>query len=216
MVTKLKNPFIGLMLLSFLLTSPGCNRPKIQLNLEEEIEYFGEDFLKHFPREIYPQYSFVFSQDIFDSHPHVWLKVRLSELEKDSLLNYLKENSIATYAAEDTCVLALDSHLNSDNRYESDKQNFRTRRLENKSEACGVELLPIPKFYGIDLKEDPNSPSGLWGYNFYVLSAEKGEFYDRSILTNSAFAPDGWDHGISKGVALNESTNIAIYWSDVW
>ena len=50
----------------------------------------------------------------------------------------------------------------------------------------------------------------------YVLESEKGIFMIPEKLPNGVYTPKGWEHGYSKGVAINNETGAVIYWADIW
>ena len=189
---------------------------KEEVNYKDINNYFGVEFTSHFPKEATFPYTLTFSGDVIYHHPSVWLKTSVENKELDSLRTYLSHVSKAIYSSEDSCLLVIDQQSKTDNWIEFDKRNFRSRRTQNRSEECGFELLPVPNFFLEDWQESKYSLTGIVGYIFYVIEAERGEFNNRITLTNSAFAPEGWDHGMSKGVAINMEKKKVIFWVDAW
>lgn len=207
---------IKVLIIAQVLIITGCFNGTEVMNYSDVYDLFGVEFVDHFPKEVKYPYQFTVSGDVIDTHPSVWLKSKLEGSHLDSLIGYLEKESLAIYDSEDSCLLVIDGHLRSSNWLEFDKRDFRERRTPNKSNECGKELLPIPNFFTKGWEENESSPTGLKGYKFFVLEAEKGKFVSEDLNTNGAFAPEGWDNGLSKGIAINESSRAIIYWADIW
>jgi hypothetical protein len=39
---------------------------------------------------------------------------------------------------------------------------------------------------------------------------------DDKYLVNDIEMPNGWEHGFSRGFAVNEESNLIIFWLEVW
>ncbi|MCL6260754.1 hypothetical protein M3O96_16755 [Aquiflexum sp. TKW24L] len=95
----------GLMFIVVLIIISSCNN-KRSLNFGEEINYFDDGFIDHFPKKIRYRNSFqAVSQNISISHPYVWLKYHPDQTELDSIKNSAKALSIAVYNSEDSCLV---------------------------------------------------------------------------------------------------------------
>ncbi|MBN3584562.1 hypothetical protein JYB64_19380 [Algoriphagus aestuarii] len=203
-----------IVLLSFMLLS--CGR-KIDLKFPKEIDYFNESFVNFFPEKVPLSYSkLIVSQDITHSHPYVWLKFYEGKEEISKLTLELEKNAIATYVSEDTCILSIDKHLNSQNWFRFDK-NSRTKTEKDFSfNPCSKSNFPVPNFFEEGWGSSDNGLIGLEGYILYVIDAKSGLFMDSTKLPNGRYTPEGWKHGYSKGVAINSKLGVVIYWADIW
>ena len=196
----------------------GCLNMKKELKFEPEmISYFDPSFIDHFPDEVplaYHQTSV--SHDISHSHPHVRLKYFAQDSEYDSIKEYLSEISLAIYNSDDTCLIVLDQHLNEDNWYNFEKTSRVPKKIPYPNKDCLEGKLPVPKIYETDWRDSENTSTGLNGYKLYVIEAKSGLYLEKEKLPNGLYTPTGWEHGISKGIALKEEDNSILFWTEVW
>ncbi|MCH7403892.1 hypothetical protein ACFOUP_08785 [Belliella kenyensis] len=188
-----------------------------ELNFEEEIDYFEEGFIDHFPKKIKFLGSLhSISQNISNSHPHVWLKFFPDKGKLDSVENAVKLKAIGKYFSEDTCLVVIDKHLNSKNWYKIDKTQRYPKKIEYGDHDCHKEKYPVPNFFDDWWMDTDQNMTKLKGYTMYVLEAKKGVYMNPKKLPNGLYTPSGWEHGISKGVAINKEKGAVIYWADIW
>lgn len=192
----------------------GCGKKKLEF---KGLAYFPKDFTSHFPNEV--PYSFsqhVVSQNLSNSHPYVWLKYNLGRNEMDSILTKLKDDAIAIYQSDDPCLLVIDKHLNKENWRNFDKTVRKPKVVAYNEKSCQQKKLPVPNFYEESWEEDEGNLTGIVGYEMFVLSAKSGVFMDSTKLPNGLYTPEGWKHGVSKGVAVNRGSETIIFWADIW
>jgi hypothetical protein len=121
----------GLMSILILLFISSCNDKK-SLNFGEDINYFDDRFIDHFPKKIRYRNSYqAISKNISISHPYVWLKYYPDLTELDSIKNSAKAISIAVYDSEDSCLVVIDKHLTAQNWIKYDKKNQKTEKSRN-------------------------------------------------------------------------------------
>jgi hypothetical protein len=198
----------------FLFGLIACNR-NIELEFPDEINYFDREFVSFFPKEIPESYSkIIVSKDRNYSHPFVWLKIRKSKEELSMLVSELKSTALDIYSTEDTCLLVIDKHLDRTNWFKIGK--IEKKNLDFVYNECCLDKLPVPNFYEDGWEETDKGLTGLVGYDMYVIDAQPGVFMDSTKLPNGKFTPQGWKHGFSKGVAINEEEGKIIYWADIW
>ncbi|PTB95559.1 hypothetical protein C9994_11115 [Marivirga lumbricoides] len=211
MKTKLFLPLLSLLIF-------GCLGMKDELKFDPEIiNYFDKSFIDHFPDEVpvaYHQASV--SQNISNSHPHIRLKYYAQDVEFDSVKEYLVKNAVAIYNSDDTCLVVLDRHLNNDNWYKIDKTLRVPKKIPYPNKDCLDGKLPVPKLYDPNWGDTNTTSTGLKGYKLYLIEAKSGLHLEKEKLPNGLYTPAGWEHGISKGIALREDDNSIIYWSEVW
>jgi hypothetical protein len=206
----------GLMSILILLIISSCN-DKRSLNFGEDINYFDDGFIDHFPKKIRYRNSYqAISQNISISHPYVWLKYYPDQTELDSIKNSAKAISIAVYDSEDICLVVIDKHLTSQNWIKYDKKIRNPKKLEVRELNCQEGKYPVPNFFKEWICETNLTLTKLEGYKMYVLESEKGIYMNPEKLPNGVYTPKGWEHGYSKGVAINNETGAVIYWADIW
>jgi hypothetical protein len=193
-----------------------CNSER-SLNFGEKINYFGVELINHFPDKIRHKGSVhAISQDITTSHPYVWLKYFPESKKLDSIQNSVKSTAIAVYDSEDNCLIVIDKHLTADNWYIYDKKIRNPKKIEYNEQDCNGEKYPVPNFYEEWIYETNKTLTKLEGYKLYVLEASKGLHMNPEKLPNGLYTPKGWEHGYSKGVAINRDKGSVIYWADIW
>jgi len=74
-------------------------------------------------------------------------------------------------------------------------------------------MLPVSNFAFCDASKVPDK--FLNQATIYVLGAEKGKFITNEFLVpNGVGLPDGWEHGYTKGIAIQGRT--VAYWLEIW
>ncbi|MFD2033699.1 hypothetical protein ACFSKL_02795 [Belliella marina] len=194
----------------------GCTREK-EVKFEEGLNYFDDTFIDHFPVKIKHIGSVqAVSQNISNAHPHVWLKYYPGKIRLDSIESSAELRAIGKYSSDDTCLIVIDKHLTSKNWYKIDKKIRNPKLIEYGDLDCHKGKFPVPNFYGEWWAETEKTLTKLEGYTMYVLEAKKGIHMDPKKLPNGLYTPLGWEHGISKGIAINKKTGAVIYWADIW
>jgi len=134
----------------------------------------------------------------------------------DSIQNAVEQKAIGSYSSEDSCLVVVDKHLNEDNWFKIKKDVRNPKPISYEDKECHEGKLPVPNFYGEWWSETEETLTKLKGYQLYVLEAESGKFMDEEKLPNGMYTPKGWEHGYSKGVAINKETGTVIFWADIW
>ena len=93
---------------------------------------------------------------------------------------------------------------------------------------CYDDKFPIPNFYEFSYNAENET---IWqfdesviktecklpvDYEIFVLEAKKGKFVNDSLLSEETMMPKSWEHGLSKGVAIDKANSIIIYWLNIW
>lgn len=168
-----------------------CSKER-ELKFEENINYFDEGFVDHFPKKInYLGSLHSISQNISNDHPHVRLRYFPNKRKLDSIENSSKLIAIGIYSSNDTCLVVLDKHLNSENWFKIDKDLRFPKPIEYEDKDCHKDKYPVPNFYEEWWMETDKTLTKLEGYTMYVLEAKKG-------------------------IAINRGTGAVIYWADIW
>lgn len=125
-----------------------------------------------------------------------------------------KESSIAEYKSNQECLLVL-NRFSTHKNYGYPKESEINKNLIDLD--CYNDLFPIPNFSNFSAYQTEMTSSKLHeDFIIYVLEAQPGEFLEKNDLTNNKFMPEKWNHGFSKGVALNEEEKLIIYWTIIW
>ena len=192
--------------------------PLLDMEFQKGIKTFDSKFTDHFPREIRSnKSSYSISEDISYSHPGIWLKINMDDDSLHNMVDYLTQNAIAKYSPFDTCLLIIDQHLTEKNQLNYNKENEPGRIVAIRDKPCQRNKYPIPNFWRGIFKETNETSVGLEkDYTLFVLESEKGMFMDKDKLPNGKYTPKGWEHGYSKGIAININTETIIYWFDIW
>ncbi len=203
--------------------STTCDFQSAQLNeLNESYSKFRESykpiFVDHFPEKIAKlPAKFYNSRDTRRSHPGFRLRVILDWDEISKIQSHLKTNAKAIYKSEDDCLLLIDAHITEENRLKFDKNLRYGPVLQDIDRPCHANKYPVPKFWQKGWNESDETLIGLKpGYILYVIEAESGIFLDRDKLPNGKYTPFGWEHGFTKGIAINKNEKSVIYWFDIW
>jgi hypothetical protein len=192
--------------------------PGFTMAYEDGLKNFESAFVDHFPKDFNSENSTLhLSDDINTSHPGIWLKTEIESSYADTLLNFLQAKSIASYSPSDSCLLVVDSHLTEDNwlTYDKTERNGREARIINKD--CHKGVLPVPKFWTGGLFETKDTKVGIKNtYRLFVLDSKSGPFRNLDSLPNGKYTYQGWDHGYTKGIALDRDREQVIFWFDIW
>ena len=55
------------------------------------------------------------------------------------------------------------------------------------------------------------------GFNLYILDAKSGIYFRPNLDEElDTYMPEYWEHGYSKGFAVNKEKDIVIYWIVIW
>jgi len=214
----MKNHKKRFLILSFaLILLSSCydyNDPYSQI--EKSLSNFDSGLVSHFPRN---RTKYVFQSSsltvIADTNSKdrfgVWARVRyrISErIDIDSLINMYSSSAIKECYHNDSCNLLLPR-----------KALFYNTIGESEVLPCSNSeaIIPVPLFEAElqdlnleDLKYLPES------YTLYVLGAKPGKYVHENLLMEEGYMPEGWEHGYTKGVAINKEKREAIYWIEIW
>ncbi|PQL93365.1 hypothetical protein [Apibacter adventoris] len=208
--------FFTFLFISILL---GCSqKPKTLTTLNDKIyeQYkngFKKNFINQFPekKKAWDTYI-IFTEDIQDHKTSLFLYDY--NLHKEELLRVknIINTSITKYIPKDSCLLIV-------NRFDYLDLNgvVKTKKIDTNlvKRNCYVGKYPIPNF--LDYKGSEGQPMKLSeNYTIYVLEAKAGEYDDNFKMKPNKQMPKKWEHGYSKGIALNEKDKEIIYWSIMW
>ncbi|MBR8538379.1 hypothetical protein KDU71_22600 [Carboxylicivirga sediminis] len=136
-----------------------------------------------------------------------------SEQFKEAL-STIRKSSIAEYPSDAECLLVLNRFATHSN-YGYPKKHEIDHNIINLD--CYKDLYPIPNFSNFSsYQTDETEPKLQKEFNIYVLEAKTGRFLAEEDITKGLYMPEEWKHGYSKGVAVNESKKLMIFWVIIW
>ena len=126
---------------------------------------------------------------------------------REDNLDILKENivnnTIQITKYNDSCSFVLDRSKNKYMSYEN-------------CISC-TSCFPIPRFIEegdyFNINDQYPLPND---FDIYILEAKKGHFLDNHLINDMINVPNNWKHGMTRGIAISEERNIAIYYIDIW
>lgn len=188
-----------------------ANFEKIYVAYQQYKSFFDSSFIDHFPQKINgKQVTLIVDTNALSDHPRLMVYTKIMELSLDTLL----ERVVASYQADDSCLLVVNRFTVRENWHLRSKHNYVDKSLISKE--CYKDKYPIPNFWDSDyvtLDTETRLPKD---FTIYVLEAKSGEFWDENHRTNGRYMPEEWKNGYSKGVAISEKRNTIIYWFIIW
>lgn len=167
---------------------------------------FDEKHVSHFPRgKAYglKKYSYLVPLEGIDDNKGAYLKVMyaLSQNEFERLERQSREKAIKICHHLDECNVLIE----------------RGSQLYNPElELCDT-VYPVPVFLEemdyFDVLDYSSLPDE---FKLYIIEAKEGLFLQSDFLSDEMTMTSDWQHGLSKGVALNKEKLIAIFWIDIW
>jgi hypothetical protein len=206
---------ISLICLFSLLSCYQSDKNYVNKEYYNTLKFFPKKFTNHFPTRFERKSvgSFV---SVTDENSSLNISLILSkDLDTTNYKNKydsLKNNAIATYEPQDTCLLIIDEMRNKSNEFKPHHE------FEQKSEfnSCTLDKLPITNFFMTDYHQVENVNRLQDDFDIFVLEAEEGKHWDDKYLCDGCNMPDGWEYGYSKGIAISEDKKVIIYWFVIW
>lgn len=177
-------------------------------------EFIPKDLQKHLPSEISTSlFSLTFNTEptsnIAGIEPtHVYVEYSTDHIEL--LVDSLESENFQPFKYKDKCnmvVLKYESYEGKDWLYE---------KWFNTLDSCNSLNGPIPNFMDIGKGEFKYNMGISSDYDLYLTEAEKGIHFEKSYYTDEHLLPNNWEHGYSKGIALNTKSSNVIHWLYIW
>lgn len=191
----------------------GCDNSVDTSSYKKHLNEVPEKFTSHFlkPERISGRYFTKISHTSEYKPSKFVLTLKMAQSEFDSIKTMLDSAHYQRYSSNDSIPLIVNRPATPDNWID-----MSDRRHEVSTQKYKGEKPPIINFY--DHKEyDSNSSTNLPDdYLVYVIEAEKGVHWDDKHHEENWFMPEEWKDGFSRGIALNDNSNIVIFWVVVW
>lgn len=171
----------------------------------DRVELFG-----HFPEEVYGAYSF---QTVFPSVAKMHGRCGV-------LLTCTYDN-IQQFSEILDSSIQISILGNADNLIVNAGNEVGSAVYQNYSNVAVADSIPIPDIEKLVLHKDQFVRDQLLTsdrsiFMIYVIDAEPGKFLLSEQLTEGKGLPAKWKNGYSRGIALNETENLVIYWLELW
>lgn len=202
---------------------------QVEKNYKYSIQQLGPELTGHFPdfdKNTLVKYGFSTSFDAeatndicencFDTHS-LYLYGEIDSTTFGKLKSRADSLSIEKYNANDTTILTLIPFSDGTfwgNNWEKDINSNGIKTLTEKNNHK-KDRLPVPYFSVEDYSEKTSSSNLSKDFKIFILKANSGRT-KLSIKYDCEFLPDKWKHGSLCGYALNEKTNVVIYWATIW
>ena len=174
-------------------------------NDHEVLQLIDKEMITHFPEDckmvsknyLMPSYNENLNSGFY-------YKIMCREDNLDILKDNIVSNTIQITKYNDSCSFVLDRSKNKYMSYEN-------------CISC-TNCFPIPRFIEegdyFNLNEQYPLPND---FDIYILEAKKGIFLDDHLLIKDIInVPNKWKHGMTRGIAISEERNMAIYYIDIW
>jgi len=208
--------YIFVFILSVLFTLISCyNYNDSYSQIDRALRNFDSDLVSHFPKRttnILLSSSLTVIADTNSKDKFgVWARVRYRISDRtdiNSLINMYSSSAIKECYHNDSCNLLLPS-----------KALFYDSIGKSQVLPCSnsEDIIPVPLFEAelqdLNLENLKYLPKN---YTLYVLGAKTGKYVHENLLMEEGHMPEGWEHGYTKGVAINKEKREAIYWIEIW
>lgn len=132
----------------------------------------------------------------------------------DTLFAFARRNAIEVYDVNDTSLFLLVPFNSSRIEGEDlmiDSDSVMAKNFSRKGRY------PVPVMDAIFPSWDISYTGWDKSMKLYVLAAQAGKYADEMYLNDKEEAlPPGWEHGYSRGMAINERKREVYYWLVVW
>ncbi len=212
-------PLFFLTIMSLLLNN--CDRRTENIINQEYStakSFFPEVFVDHFPKKLSNEIgvSICSLTETSSTMPLCLIVTDKICNKSDSLyISSLIDHSVVEYIPSDSSLLIVDRFRNQANELEFD---LILSSCDSTYIDCDryVGKLPVPNFFFSKYHSLEYENRLSDDFRIYVLESKSGKYWDKEKLKDEIYMPVGWEHGYSKGIALNVVENIIVYWFIIW
>jgi len=178
-----------------------CHSNKKEGKLERYIEKFESKYVNHFldvSDHVVRHYSFQNAIKGYDDNKGMYLRIwyELNEDDLTTLKSSLNKNVVTIVEPGcDSCLVLSTNSLSKD------------YPLKYPIPSFGEELIELGLHSNMHLPND---------FKLYILEYAKGKYISKDLLYKPNDFPEEWKHGFSKGVAISDERNSAIFWIEIW
>ena len=212
---KNKKIFIVIIIFSNLLLLISCKNSNNHIksyDYFEVLKSFKPEFVNHFPRTEKKSHMELIENGEYDA-TKLLLQKKLSINSFERLYDSIRNITSETYMADDTCLFVVNMFTTKINYTKERKASKEELKILDKK--CLLNKKPVANFWG--LYDDANTRCKLpEDFELFILDAKNGIFWDEKYLTDGQYMPDKWQHGYSKGIAMNKKSLEVIYWFVIW
>lgn len=187
----------------------GCQNI-LNSDYQKDLEYFNNEFTTHFPKIKIDNYRYELILDTFAYHNTESLLIYFNDNPKmiKKVLKKLKNKEV--YSISDTNLIVVNDFItydNLDNKIDGKKTKYTEFGKTNK--------LILPNFWNFskaDIKTKSRLPNT---FEFIIIETEIGLF-SKNIDPKNTTMPNGIEHGMSRGVAIDKTNNDIFFWVILW
>lgn len=173
---------------------------------------YPSELLDHFPKRINFSYDLnsTFPSTIKDSNRcGIQLVVYADEKYKNELTIKYTDHGYYTSNSSDSCIFIID-HLKNQSIAKNDKKLSSFNNI----------IYIIPDFQKL-LSSNKNIQFNDYGklnddFILYIIECKPQKYFTTNDTLNVFNLPNQLKHGISKGIAINQKSNLLIYWLEAW
>lgn len=200
-----------IVVLFYVINLPSCNFDRRVYKQDFELfkSFVGDSLMDHFPEVTSMEDAIYYgTYPAPNSCDGICFFLILSNANTEILeVNELKD----TITPEDTCVLIIPWHTCI--FYDREEFDNLLQRFEKRcDEIQGTipNFTPISRYIELDDRRFPKD------FLLFRIEEVRGVFFENTHLSNGWGLPKGWEHGYSKGIAINYESKKVIYWTNVW
>lgn len=192
---------------SILLISWGCdtkNSGSYNSDWAKISKDFNDSLLTHFPEHVKGGYSIITTFPVKCKESNrcgIMLAIPTDKQSYKSLIPFNVAKAME-YKDSNPCIVLINGHESAD-----------------VNQICGDSLKIVPDIKSLIRNCKTCSEIGseqLSGFNYYSIECQKGVFIQEEYLSNRDDLPQLWKNGFSRGIALNQSKTLVIYWLEIW
>ncbi len=179
----------------------GINKEEKRLAIyNEALSTFSPDYIRHFPNDL----THLNKRELFVYYPKSTKYNKKAGLILNSWVDSIF--FIKTLSALKSSNLPRYSIL-------SDSLIFIGDTNEYYSIQGGI---PLPSFSDIHDQFGLNNIRLNNREKVYIIETKKGEFLEKENLVEDLFLPQKWQHGLSRGIAIDTIEYRIVYWLVMW
>lgn len=182
-----------------------CKLKESDEEYKNVLNFFDDEIVSHFPYEVSKGYTLEYDTLGYFNTYSITLTTDLTENLKDKIILNNKLFSI-----EDSCIIVVNDFIDTDNIINPE----RYIGISEYDLSCSNFKI-LPNFWNNDFYDKSTKSKLSKNFEYAIINSKSGVF-NKNIRENISFMPNGYNHGYSKGYAIDQLENKIIYWSIIW
>ncbi len=196
-----------LIFVSILLMSWGCdikNPGYYNSDWARISKDFNDSLLTHFPQNVKGSYYFTTTFPVKCKESNRCGVILAIPTDSESYKSHIPTSVTSTieYKNSDPCIIIINGQKTVDieQRYEDSLRIVpNIKRLITECKTCS------------EIRNEQLSE-----FSYYLVDNQPGIFIEEKYLSEREDLPQIWKNGFSKGIAINQSKTLVIYWLEIW